>query len=248
VGSEANACQPARHSQPVQMLPLGAGPVPSITQSSAMRWTSFSGARSRKAGLNCSMTVAVWVRPHGPRRCASQQLPGGNGSAARRGRRSPGDVPVPERAAALAHRPPAEPAGAGGSGSHHPAARELHRAWPLPPGPHHRRAAGGVDGANAAGAQRAAPRRRLRPGIPGVTARRRGAPAGPPGAGHESSTATSRTRRWSCGHTASSSPPTGAFELFHEGVDPALLASPVNVFRLALHADGVAPRVRNLPE
>jgi hypothetical protein len=27
-----------------------------------------------------------------------------------------------------------------------------------------------------------------------------------------------------------------------------LLASPVNVFRLALHADGVAPRVRNLPE
>ncbi|HEY6696942.1 MAG TPA: helix-turn-helix transcriptional regulator [Acidimicrobiales bacterium] len=39
-----------------------------------------------------------------------------------------------------------------------------------------------------------------------------------------------------------------AFELFHEGVDPALLAPPVNVFRLALHPDGVAPRVRNLPE
>ncbi len=39
-----------------------------------------------------------------------------------------------------------------------------------------------------------------------------------------------------------------AFELFHEGVDPALLASPVNVFRLALHPDGNAPRVRNLPE
>jgi len=39
-----------------------------------------------------------------------------------------------------------------------------------------------------------------------------------------------------------------AFDLFHEGVDPALLAPPVNVFRLALHPDGVAPRVRNLPE
>jgi transcriptional regulator with XRE-family HTH domain len=39
-----------------------------------------------------------------------------------------------------------------------------------------------------------------------------------------------------------------AFELFHDGVDPALLAPPVNVFRLALHPDGVAPRVRNLPE
>jgi transcriptional regulator with XRE-family HTH domain len=39
-----------------------------------------------------------------------------------------------------------------------------------------------------------------------------------------------------------------AFEVFHEGVDPALLVPPVNVFRLALHPDGVAPRVRNLPE
>jgi transcriptional regulator with XRE-family HTH domain len=39
-----------------------------------------------------------------------------------------------------------------------------------------------------------------------------------------------------------------AFDLFHEGVDPALLAPPVNVFRLALHPDGIAPRVRNLPE
>jgi transcriptional regulator with XRE-family HTH domain len=34
-----------------------------------------------------------------------------------------------------------------------------------------------------------------------------------------------------------------AFEVFHEGVDPAF-----NVFRLALHPEGVAPRVRNLPE
>jgi MmyB-like transcription regulator ligand binding domain len=37
-------------------------------------------------------------------------------------------------------------------------------------------------------------------------------------------------------------------ELFSECVDPPLLAPPVNVFRLALHPDGVAPRVRNLPE
>jgi transcriptional regulator with XRE-family HTH domain len=39
-----------------------------------------------------------------------------------------------------------------------------------------------------------------------------------------------------------------AFELFHEGVDPALLAPPANMFRHALHPDGLAPRVRNLPE
>jgi transcriptional regulator with XRE-family HTH domain len=38
-----------------------------------------------------------------------------------------------------------------------------------------------------------------------------------------------------------------AFELFNEGVDPALLDPPVNLFRHALHPDGVAPRVRNLP-
>jgi transcriptional regulator with XRE-family HTH domain len=39
-----------------------------------------------------------------------------------------------------------------------------------------------------------------------------------------------------------------AFDVFYEAVDPALLAPPVNVFRLALHPDGNAPRVRNLPE
>jgi transcriptional regulator with XRE-family HTH domain len=39
-----------------------------------------------------------------------------------------------------------------------------------------------------------------------------------------------------------------AFDLFHEGVDPALLAPPVNLFRHALHPDGLARRVRNLPE
>jgi len=39
-----------------------------------------------------------------------------------------------------------------------------------------------------------------------------------------------------------------AYNVFHEGVDPALLAPPINVFRLALHPDGLARRVRNLPE
>jgi transcriptional regulator with XRE-family HTH domain len=39
-----------------------------------------------------------------------------------------------------------------------------------------------------------------------------------------------------------------AFDVFHEGVDPALLEPPANMFRHALHPDGLAPRVRNLPE
>lgn len=39
-----------------------------------------------------------------------------------------------------------------------------------------------------------------------------------------------------------------AFAVFEEGVDPALLEPPVNLFRHALHPDGLAPRVRNLPE
>jgi len=39
-----------------------------------------------------------------------------------------------------------------------------------------------------------------------------------------------------------------AFDVFNEGVDPALLAPPVNMFRHALHPDGLAPRVHNLPE
>lgn len=37
-----------------------------------------------------------------------------------------------------------------------------------------------------------------------------------------------------------------AFDLFNEGVDPKLLEPPVNLFRHALHPDGLAPRVRNL--
>jgi len=39
-----------------------------------------------------------------------------------------------------------------------------------------------------------------------------------------------------------------AFDLFNEGVDPALLEPPANMFRHALHPNGLAPRVRNLPE
>ncbi|MEU0546025.1 helix-turn-helix transcriptional regulator [Nocardia sp. NPDC005978] len=36
--------------------------------------------------------------------------------------------------------------------------------------------------------------------------------------------------------------------LFLDGVDPALLAAPVNALRLSLHPDGLAPRIINLPE
>lgn len=32
------------------------------------------------------------------------------------------------------------------------------------------------------------------------------------------------------------------------GVDPALLAAPINIYRLSLHPDGLAPRIRNLAE
>src|SRR5262245_27393748 len=39
-----------------------------------------------------------------------------------------------------------------------------------------------------------------------------------------------------------------AFDVFNEGVDPALLRPPANMFRHALHPNGLAPRVRNLPE
>jgi transcriptional regulator with XRE-family HTH domain len=39
-----------------------------------------------------------------------------------------------------------------------------------------------------------------------------------------------------------------AFAVFNEGVDPALLAPPANMFRHALHPNGLAPRVHNLPQ
>lgn len=39
-----------------------------------------------------------------------------------------------------------------------------------------------------------------------------------------------------------------AFDLFTEGVADDLLRAPMNTLRVAMHPDGVAPRVRNLPE
>ncbi|MBB5914986.1 transcriptional regulator with XRE-family HTH domain [Nocardia transvalensis] len=39
-----------------------------------------------------------------------------------------------------------------------------------------------------------------------------------------------------------------AFDVFLDGCAPDLLRPPINVRRLALHPDGLAPRVRNLPE
>src|SRR5262245_22663158 len=39
-----------------------------------------------------------------------------------------------------------------------------------------------------------------------------------------------------------------AFDLFTDGVAPHLLRPPINVLRLALHPEGVGPRVVNLPE
>ncbi|WP_153415454.1 MmyB family transcriptional regulator [Nocardia macrotermitis] len=39
-----------------------------------------------------------------------------------------------------------------------------------------------------------------------------------------------------------------AFDLFLEGCSPELLRPPINVRRLALHPEGLAPRVLNLPE
>jgi MmyB-like transcription regulator ligand binding domain len=38
-----------------------------------------------------------------------------------------------------------------------------------------------------------------------------------------------------------------AFDVFKEGVDPALLEPPINLLRYTLHPDGLARRVRNLP-
>jgi transcriptional regulator with XRE-family HTH domain len=39
-----------------------------------------------------------------------------------------------------------------------------------------------------------------------------------------------------------------AFPLLTEGADPRLLAAPLNVYRLALHPDGMAPRIANLAD
>jgi transcriptional regulator with XRE-family HTH domain len=61
--------------------------------------------------------------------------------------------------------------------------------------------------------------------------------------GHEPYPAVIVDRRWDLvsGNGA-------ALSLFTAGVAPALLEPPINVYRLGLHPDGLAPRVRNLAE
>ena len=60
--------------------------------------------------------------------------------------------------------------------------------------------------------------------------------------------ATRPTRRsWSTA-TGAWSPPTRAPDLLTAGAAPHLLEPPVNVLRLSLHPEGVAPRIANLPE
>jgi hypothetical protein len=62
-------------------------------------------------------------------------------------------------------------------------------------------------------------------------------------AGHEPFPAVVVDRRWDL--VTANRP---ALALLAEGVDPALLAPPVNTLRLVLHPDGLAPRVGNLEE
>ena len=40
----------------------------------------------------------------------------------------------------------------------------------------------------------------------------------------------------------------GAIDVLFEGVDPSLLETPINAYRVALHPRGMAPRIRNFPE
>jgi hypothetical protein len=61
--------------------------------------------------------------------------------------------------------------------------------------------------------------------------------------GHEPYPAVIVDRRWDL-VTANAA----ALTLFTAGVAPELLEPPVNVYRLGLHPDGLAPRVRNLAE
>ena len=118
-----------------------------------------------------------------------------------------GDVPVPERVAALAHGPPDEPAGPGvpaGTTQRH---AELHRAGRSRPG---RSMVGRLAESMELTLRSAARCSRgwFRAGVPRVAARRRGASPGPPSARHDP--------RWpppvpgdGRGRTASSSRPTG---------------------------------------
>ncbi|HEX6391548.1 MAG TPA: helix-turn-helix transcriptional regulator [Solirubrobacteraceae bacterium] len=61
-------------------------------------------------------------------------------------------------------------------------------------------------------------------------------------AGHEPYPACVVDRQW--GLVAANS----GVALLLDGVDPAMLAPPVNVLRLSLHPEGLAPRIRNLGE
>ena len=61
--------------------------------------------------------------------------------------------------------------------------------------------------------------------------------------GHEPYPAVIVDRRWDL---VSANGP--ALALFTAGVAPELLEPPINVYRLGLHPDGIAPRVRNLAE
>src|SRR5262245_29916956 len=105
-----------------------------MTQSSAMRSTSFSGARSRKAALYWSMTVAVSVMAASYAALGFAAIPRREWHQGRVWATIIGHVPIPDRAAALAHGAPVEPAGAGDTGGHDPAARERRRTGPLPTG------------------------------------------------------------------------------------------------------------------
>ncbi len=60
--------------------------------------------------------------------------------------------------------------------------------------------------------------------------------------GHKPYPAFALDRHWNVVAT------NGALPELYEGVDPALLAAPVNVMRLSLHPDGLSPRILNLAE
>jgi transcriptional regulator with XRE-family HTH domain len=62
-------------------------------------------------------------------------------------------------------------------------------------------------------------------------------------AGHEPYPAVVVDRRWNL-VTAN----TAAVRILTDGVDPALLAPPINAMRVSLHPDGLAPRIANFAE
>lgn len=61
-------------------------------------------------------------------------------------------------------------------------------------------------------------------------------------AGHSPYPALVVDRRW---HLVEAN---DAVAMFLDGTDPGLTAPPANVLRLSLHSDGMAPRIRNLPQ